>query len=71
MINEGQGFDVTDAVWKLVIISLMELFKDFTPFYTIRFLTEAEELFKNCKETGKKEFEECLVIQYKFYLENL
>ncbi|CAO2585346.1 Nucleolar complex protein 3 homolog [Lemmus lemmus] len=67
-----QDPDVALTVRKLVIISLMELFKDITPSYKIRPLTEAEKSTKIRKETQKlREFEEGLVSQYKFYLENL
>ncbi|XP_073934839.1 nucleolar complex protein 3 homolog [Castor canadensis] len=67
-----QDPDVAVTVRKLVIVSLMELFKDITPSYKIRPLTEAEKSTKLRKETQKlREFEEGLVSQYKFYLENL
>uniref|UniRef100_G1M4V7 Nucleolar complex protein 3 homolog n=1 Tax=Ailuropoda melanoleuca TaxID=9646 RepID=G1M4V7_AILME len=71
MLTE-QDPDVAVTVRKLVIISLLELFKDITPSYKIRPLTEAEKCTKIRKETQKlREFEEGLVSQYKFYLENL
>ena len=41
-----QDPDVAVTVRKLVIISLMELFKDITPSYKIRPLTEAEKSTK-------------------------
>ncbi|XP_075390010.1 nucleolar complex protein 3 homolog isoform X2 [Tenrec ecaudatus] len=67
-----QDPDVAVTVRKLVVISLMELFKDITPSYKIRPLTEVEKSTKIRKETQKlREFEEGLVSQYKFYLENL
>ncbi|KAB1271426.1 Nucleolar complex protein 3-like protein [Camelus dromedarius] len=80
-----QDPDVAVTVRKLVTVSLMELFKDITPSYKIRPLTEAEKSTKVMlditttqnklkirKETQKlREFEEGLVSQYKFYLENL
>ncbi|XP_012889842.1 PREDICTED: nucleolar complex protein 3 homolog isoform X2 [Dipodomys ordii] len=67
-----QDPDVAVTVRKLVIVSLMELFKDITPSYKIRPLTEVEKSAKMRKETQKlREFEEGLVSQYKFYLENL
>uniref|UniRef100_A0A8C6EVW1 Nucleolar complex protein 3 homolog n=1 Tax=Marmota marmota marmota TaxID=9994 RepID=A0A8C6EVW1_MARMA len=67
-----QDPDVAVTVRKLVVVSLMELFKDITPSYKIRPLTEAEKSTKIRKETQKlREFEEGLVSQYKFYLENL
>ncbi|KAK2118912.1 Nucleolar complex protein 3 [Saguinus oedipus] len=67
-----QDPDVAVTVRKLVIVSLMELFKDITPSYKIRPLTEAEKSTKIQKETQNlREFEEGLVSQYKFYLENL
>ncbi|OBS80403.1 hypothetical protein A6R68_21399 [Neotoma lepida] len=56
-----QDPDVAVTVRKLVIISLMELFKDITPSYKIRPLTEAEKSTKIRKETQKlREFEEGL-----------
>ncbi|XP_063163479.1 nucleolar complex protein 3 homolog [Candoia aspera] len=67
-----QDPSVAVIVRKLVMISLMELFKDITPSYKIRPLTEREKNTKVKKETQKlREFEEGLVSQYKFYLENL
>lgn len=41
-----QDPDVAVTVRKLVIVSLMELFKDVTPSYKIRPLTEAEKSSK-------------------------
>ncbi|XP_037761375.1 nucleolar complex protein 3 homolog isoform X2 [Chelonia mydas] len=67
-----QDPNVAVIVRKLVMVSLMEIFKDITPSYKIRPLTEAEKYTKVRKETQKlREFEESLVSQYKFYLENL
>ncbi|XP_044276586.1 nucleolar complex protein 3 homolog isoform X3 [Varanus komodoensis] len=67
-----QDPNVAVIVRKLVMISLLELFKDITPSYKIRALTEREKNTKVKKETQKlREFEEGLVSQYKFYLENL
>ncbi|XP_048361252.1 nucleolar complex protein 3 homolog [Sphaerodactylus townsendi] len=67
-----QDPNVAVIVRKLVMISLMEIFKDITPSYKIRPLTEIEKNMKVRKETQKlREFEEGLVSQYKFYLENL
>ncbi|XP_007478842.1 nucleolar complex protein 3 homolog [Monodelphis domestica] len=67
-----QDPNVAVIIRKLVMISLMELFKDITPSYKIRPLTETEKASKVRKETQKlREFEEGLVSQYKFYLENL
>ncbi|XP_077206417.1 nucleolar complex protein 3 homolog [Paroedura picta] len=67
-----QDPNVAVIVRKLVMISLMEIFKDVTPSYKIRPLTETEKNTKVRKETQKlREFEEGLVSQYKFYLENL
>ncbi|KAM8923847.1 nucleolar complex protein 3 homolog isoform 1-T1 [Pelodytes ibericus] len=63
---------VAVTVRKLVLISLMEVFKDITPSFKIRPLTEEEKSARVKKETQKlREFEEGLVSQYKFYLENL
>lgn len=63
---------VAVTVRKLVMVSLMEIFKDIVPSYRIRPLTEAEKAVKVKKETKQlREFEEGLVSQYKFYLENL
>ncbi|XP_067909377.1 LOW QUALITY PROTEIN: nucleolar complex protein 3 homolog [Heterodontus francisci] len=64
--------NVAVTVRKLVMVSLLEVFKDITPSYRIRPLTEAEKTAKVKKETKHlREFEEGLVCQYKFYLENL
>ncbi|KAM9559292.1 nucleolar complex protein 3 homolog [Salvelinus alpinus] len=58
------------AVRKLVMVSLMEVFKDIVPSYRIRPLIE--KALKVKKETQQlREFEDGLVSQYKFYLENL
>uniref|UniRef100_A0A3P8UJ36 Nucleolar complex protein 3 homolog n=1 Tax=Cynoglossus semilaevis TaxID=244447 RepID=A0A3P8UJ36_CYNSE len=63
---------VAVTVRKLVMVSLMEIFKDITPTYRIRPLTAEEKATKVKKETQQlREFEEGLVSQYKFYLENL
>lgn len=63
---------VAVTVRKLVMVSLMEVFKDIVPSYRIRPLTEEEKGTKVRKETQQlREFEEGLVSQYKFYLENL
>ncbi|XP_066521022.1 nucleolar complex protein 3 homolog [Hoplias malabaricus] len=63
---------VAVTVRKLVMVSLTEIFKDIVPSYRIRPLTEAEKSVKVKKETQQlREFEEGLVSQYKFYLENL
>nr|XP_055032367.1 nucleolar complex protein 3 homolog isoform X1 [Misgurnus anguillicaudatus] len=60
------------TVRKLVMVSLMEIFKDIVPSYRIRPLTEAEKATKVKKDTQLlREFEEGLVSQYKFYLEDL
>ncbi|NXA34593.1 NOC3L protein, partial [Eudromia elegans] len=67
-----QDPNVAVIVRKLVMVSLMEIFKDIVPSYKIRPLTEAEKATKVKKETQRlREFEEGLVSQYKFYLENL
>uniref|UniRef100_A0A673ZVY2 Nucleolar complex protein 3 homolog n=1 Tax=Salmo trutta TaxID=8032 RepID=A0A673ZVY2_SALTR len=59
------------TVRKLVMVSLMEVFKDIVPSNRIRPLTETEKASKVKKETQQlREFEEGLVSQYKFYLEN-
>uniref|UniRef100_A0A3P9J3Y7 Nucleolar complex protein 3 homolog n=1 Tax=Oryzias latipes TaxID=8090 RepID=A0A3P9J3Y7_ORYLA len=63
---------VAVSVRKLVMVSLMEIFKDITPSYRIRPLTAAEKAVKVKRETQLlREFEEGLVSQYKFYLEDL
>ncbi|XP_062271114.1 LOW QUALITY PROTEIN: nucleolar complex protein 3 homolog [Scomber scombrus] len=63
---------VAVTVRKLVMVSLMEIFKDITPTYRIRPLTPAEKAAKVKKDTQQlREFEEGLVSQYKFYLEDL
>ncbi|KAM7381027.1 hypothetical protein PAMA_012050 [Pampus argenteus] len=63
---------VAVTVRKLVMVSLMEIFKDIAPTYRIRPLTSAEKTAKVKKDTQQlREFEEGLVSQYKFYLEDL
>ncbi|XP_038155661.1 nucleolar complex protein 3 homolog [Cyprinodon tularosa] len=63
---------VAVSVRKMVMVSLMEVFKDIAPTYKIRPLTAAEKSTKVKKETQQlREFEESLVSQYKFYLEDL
>ncbi|XP_043110025.1 nucleolar complex protein 3 homolog [Puntigrus tetrazona] len=60
------------TVRKLVMVSLLEVFKDVVPSYRIRPLTEEEKATKVKKETLQlREFEEGIVSQYKFYLEDL
>ncbi|XP_075697528.1 nucleolar complex protein 3 homolog [Rhinoderma darwinii] len=67
-----QDSTVAVTIRKLVLISLMEIFKDITPSFKIRPLTEEEKTSRVKKETQKlREFEEGLISQYKFYLENL
>ncbi|CAL8302530.1 unnamed protein product [Lota lota] len=63
---------VAVTVRKLVMVSLMEIFKDIVPAFRIRPLTEEEKAAKVKRDTQQlREFEEGLVSQYKFYLENL
>uniref|UniRef100_A0A671RCN4 Nucleolar complex protein 3 homolog n=1 Tax=Sinocyclocheilus anshuiensis TaxID=1608454 RepID=A0A671RCN4_9TELE len=63
---------VAVTVRKLVMVSLLEVFKDIVPSYRIRPLTEEEKATKVKKETLQlREFEEGLVSQYKFFLEDL
>ncbi|XP_013878772.1 nucleolar complex protein 3 homolog [Austrofundulus limnaeus] len=63
---------VAVSVRKLVMVSLMEIFKDIAPSYRIRPLTLAEKRSKVKKDTHQlREFEEGLVSQYKFFLEDL
>ncbi|CAL8381362.1 nucleolar complex protein 3 homolog [Gadus morhua] len=63
---------VAVTVRKLVMVSLMEIFKDIVPAFRIRPLTEEEKNAKVKRDTQQlREFEEGLVSQYKFYLENL
>ncbi|CAL8309876.1 unnamed protein product [Boreogadus saida] len=63
---------VAVTVRKLVMVSLMEIFKDIVPAFRIRPLTEEEKNAKVKRDTQElREFEEGLVSQYKFYLENL
>ncbi|XP_075072534.1 nucleolar complex protein 3 homolog [Mixophyes fleayi] len=67
-----QDSTVAVTVRKLVLISLMEIFKDIAPSFKIRPLTDEEKNSRVKKETQRvREFEEGLVSQYKFYLENL
>ncbi|KAG7506981.1 nucleolar complex protein 3-like [Solea senegalensis] len=63
---------VAVTVRKLVMVSLMEIFKDVAPSYRIRPRTDEEKTTKVKKDTQRlREFEEGLVSQYKFYLEEL
>ncbi|XP_075934415.1 nucleolar complex protein 3 homolog [Anarhichas minor] len=63
---------VAVTVRKLVMVSLMEIFKDVAPTYRIRPLTPEEKASKVKKDTQQlRDFEEGLVSQYKFYLEDL
>ncbi|XP_076024049.1 nucleolar complex protein 3 homolog isoform X2 [Genypterus blacodes] len=63
---------VAVTIRKLVMVSLMEIFKDIAPTYRIRPLTSEEKATKVKKETQQlREFEEGLLSQYKFYLEDL
>ncbi|KAM9700123.1 nucleolar complex protein 3 homolog, partial [Menidia menidia] len=63
---------VAVSVRKLAMASLLEVFRDVAPAYRIRPLTAAEKAAKVRKETQQlREFEEGLVSQYKFYLEDL
>ncbi|XP_027132913.1 nucleolar complex protein 3 homolog isoform X2 [Larimichthys crocea] len=71
MLMESDA-SVAVTVRKLVMVSLMEIFKDIAPSYRIRPLTAAEKAAKVKKETQQlREFEEGLISQYKFYLEDL
>ncbi|XP_056153207.1 nucleolar complex protein 3 homolog [Lampris incognitus] len=71
MLMESDPF-VAVSVRKLVMVSLMEIFKDIIPSYRIRPLTESEKATKVKKDTKQlRDFEEGLVSQYKFYLEDL
>ncbi|XP_077407526.1 nucleolar complex protein 3 homolog [Vanacampus margaritifer] len=64
--------NVAVTVRKLVMVSLMEVFKDISPTYKIRPLTAAEKATKVKKETQQlREFEEGLLSQYKLYLEDM
>lgn len=63
---------VAVTVKKLVMLSLMEVFKDIAPTFKIRPLSATERNAKVKKETqALREFEEGLLSQYKFYLEDL
>uniref|UniRef100_A0A3Q2Q837 Nucleolar complex protein 3 homolog n=1 Tax=Fundulus heteroclitus TaxID=8078 RepID=A0A3Q2Q837_FUNHE len=63
---------VAVSVRKMVMVSLTEVFKDIAPTYRIRPLTAAEKNTKVKKETQQlREFEESIVSQYKFFLEDL
>ena len=71
MLNE-EDLDVMLTVKKLVMISLMELFKDVIPGYRIRMPTQAEKQQQVKKETKSLwDFEESLLVNYRHYLEFL
>ncbi|CAL1599508.1 unnamed protein product [Knipowitschia caucasica] len=60
------------TVKKLVMLSLLEVFKDVAPSYKIRALSASERTAKVRKDTQSlREFEEGFLSQYKFYLEEL
>ncbi|XP_045147190.1 nucleolar complex protein 3 homolog isoform X2 [Echinops telfairi] len=68
-----QDPDVAVTVRKLVVISLMELFKDITPSYKIRPLTEAEKstkAYKGLAEVAVKSLCELLVALPHFNFHN-
>ncbi|KAJ8789321.1 hypothetical protein J1605_021848, partial [Eschrichtius robustus] len=68
-----QDPDVAVTVRKLVIVSLMELFKDITPSYKIRPLTEAEKstkAYKGLAEVAVKSLCELLVALPHFNFHN-
>ncbi|XP_028307293.1 nucleolar complex protein 3 homolog isoform X2 [Gouania willdenowi] len=71
MLMEAEP-SVAVTVRKMVMVSLVEVFKDIAPTYRIRPLTQDEKNTKVKKETQLlREFEEGLLSQYKFYLEDL
>ncbi|KAK7879221.1 hypothetical protein WMY93_034002, partial [Mugilogobius chulae] len=71
MLSEADS-SVAVTVKKLVMVSLTEVFKDVAPTYKIRPVSAAERSTKVKKETqALREFEEGLLSQYKFYLEDL
>ncbi|VDI57286.1 nucleolar complex protein 3 [Mytilus galloprovincialis] len=71
MLEECES-DAYITVKKLVMLSLMEIFKDIIPGYRIRLLTEKEKEQKMKKETkALQDFEQGLLMNYKGYLEVL
>uniref|UniRef100_A0A8C6S6A1 Nucleolar complex protein 3 homolog n=1 Tax=Neogobius melanostomus TaxID=47308 RepID=A0A8C6S6A1_9GOBI len=71
MLTESDS-SIAVTVKKLVMFSLMEVFKDIAPTFKIRPLSTAERSSKVKKDTqALREFEESLLSQYKFFLEDL
>ncbi|XP_071089504.1 nucleolar complex protein 3 homolog [Haliotis cracherodii] len=71
MLNEKEP-DLYITVRKLVMVSLMEVFKDIVPGYKIRLLTDKEKAQQLKKETRSlHEYECALLLNYKEYLEHL
>ncbi|XP_046554232.1 nucleolar complex protein 3 homolog [Haliotis rubra] len=71
MLNEKEP-DLYITVRKLVMVSLMEVFKDIVPGYKIRLLTDKEKAQQLKKETRiLHEYESALLLNYKEYLEHL
>ncbi|XP_072290451.1 nucleolar complex protein 3 homolog isoform X2 [Eucyclogobius newberryi] len=71
MLSEADT-SIAVTVKKLVMVSLTEVFKDIAPSFKIRPLSTTERSAKVKKETqALREFEEGLLSQYKFYLEDL
>ena len=72
LMLEDSEPDVMVTTKKLVMVTLMEVFKDIIPDYRIRVATDAEKEQAAKKETKKlRDFEESLVNNYRHYLEFL
>ncbi|XP_077992569.1 nucleolar complex protein 3 homolog isoform X2 [Glandiceps talaboti] len=64
--------DVFITVRKLVMVSLMEIFKDIAPSYRIRELSDTERSQQVSKDVRRvRDFEESLLKNYRIYLEKL
>ncbi|KAL3864374.1 hypothetical protein ACJMK2_006064 [Sinanodonta woodiana] len=71
MLEESDP-DVYVTVRKLVMVSLMEIFKDIVPGYKIRLLTDQEKQQKMKRETKiLQDYEDSFLRSYKKYLEFL
>ncbi|XP_070539913.1 nucleolar complex protein 3 homolog [Ptychodera flava] len=72
MMLDEKDPDVLISVRKLVMVSLLEIFKDITPGYIIRELSDQEKSKQLSKDVQRvRDFEEGLIKNYKLYLEKL
>ncbi|ESO89812.1 hypothetical protein LOTGIDRAFT_164850 [Lottia gigantea] len=64
--------DISSTVHKLIVVSLLEIFKDLIPSYRIRVLADNEKEHMLKKETKKlMDYENQFLAHYKHYIEHL